>query len=313
MTLIQRATLSEADVFTHAGFTVHARSATELALSRGLEHWLVHVIRQATSPSARQIAEANALPAGEVLLFVVPRASKRVLSLITDAPRAWLMTGDGLAVLADKPPPVHAEKVTARGRVPWGRYALMRALLRTPLPRTQQQLAAEVGLTQGAVSGALERLGTLAEKRSNGWAAANPGQAWDAFMAEYPGPGGVRTFWHSRTPFIRQAELLRSLTKLSADGAADELAPWRQPVQIVAYAESPIDMETLGFSPATAAEASVTITMPKDLTVFRTADAWNTGVADTPLTAWDLRASGGPDAEEAVDRLKGSVLGAFES
>lgn len=246
-------------------------------------------------------------PAGSTLVNVLK------LPLISATPRAWLMTGDGLAVLADKPPPVHAEKVTARGRVPWGRYALMRALLRTPLPRTQQQLAAEVGLTQGAVSGALERLGTLAEKRSNGWVAANPGQAWDAFMAEYPGPGGVRTFWYSRTPFIRQAELLRPLTKLSADGAADELAPWRQPVQIVAYAESPIDMETLGFSPATAAEASVTITMPKDLTVFRTADAWNTGAADTPLAAWDLRASGGPDAEEAVDRLKGSVLGAFES
>ncbi|KAM9861771.1 hypothetical protein ACI1US_02357 [Leucobacter sp. BZR 635] len=313
MTLIQRATLSEADVFTHAGFTVHARSATELAVSRGLERWQVHVIRQATSPSARQIAESNALPTGEVFLFVVPRASKRVLSLISEAPRAWLMTGDGHSILADKLPPVHTEKATARGRVPWGRYALMRALLRTPLPRTQQQLAAEVGLTQGAVSVALERLGPLAEKRSNGWVTADPEQVWDAFIAEYPGPGGVRTFWYSRTPFIRQAELLRSLTTLSADGAADELAPWRQPVQIVAYAESPIDMEALGFSPATAAEASVTITMPKDRTVFHTASAWQSGVADTPLAAWDLRASGGPDAEEAVDRLKASVLGALES
>lgn len=312
MITVRRETSNEADVLTHAGFTVQAQSASLLAVSRGAERWLAHIVRRSTSPTARQIAATDALAAEEVVLFVAPRATQRVRSLISAAPRAWLITHEGDAVLAGGVQPESAPTGAARGRIPWGRYAVMRSLLRTPTPRTQRRLAEETGLTQGAISGALTQLGTLAQRHPQGWIAASAAELWDAFLAGYPGAQGTRTFWYSRAPFNQQSELLRPLTLLSADGAADVLGPWRKPVQLVAYTDSPLDMESLGFSPATASEASVTVSIPKDETVFSTASAWNTGVADTPLAAWDLRAAGGPDTEEAVGRLRETVLRRFE-
>ncbi|MFT4233110.1 MAG: hypothetical protein QM606_10105, partial [Leucobacter sp.] len=68
-------TTIEADALTHAGFTVHARSASELSLSRGDELTVAHLIRQKTSPTRAQIERTRELPDGEVTLFVVPRAT----------------------------------------------------------------------------------------------------------------------------------------------------------------------------------------------------------------------------------------------
>lgn len=302
--------LIETDALTRAGFTVGARSASELSLARGAERLVAHLVRQPSSPTARQIEETQRLPSGEVALFVVPRATKRVRELIARAPRAWLITHDG-AVVLDAAPAAAAEHRHGRGRVPWGRYALLRALLRDPEPRTQLQLAAETGLTQGAVSGALRKLDDLARSHRAGWSAATPEAVWEAFMSEYPGAQGVRTHWYSRAPFAQQCKLLRAQVTLSADAAADAIAPWRQPVQIIAYAAEPVDMEALGFSPATAAEASVAVVMPADRTVFATAAAWEFGVADPVLTAWDLRDVGGNDAAEAIARLRSVVLSRF--
>lgn len=298
----------EVNALTRAGFTVRARSASELSLARGAEQFVVHLVRQRTSPTRSQLEQARALPAGEVVLFVTPRATSRVRELIADEPHAWLIAHDGTEVLGSEPSTVKPERRAARGRIPWGRYALMRTLLRLPEPRTQQQLAAEVGLTQGAVSGALAKLGDAVLTGDAGVTAADPQLLWDAFLTEYPGAQGVRTHWYSRLPFVRQCELLRPYVLLSADAGADAIAPWRTPVRAVAYVAEPVDMEVLGFSPATAEEATVDVVIPADRTVFATAAAWGLEAADPLLIAWDLRDVGGNDAEEAIAQLRRLVL-----
>lgn len=303
----------EADALTRAGFTVHARSASALSLSRGDEQLVVHLVRQKASPTRAQLERTRGLPDGEVALFVVPRATTRVRQLVAGEPHAWLITHDGATVLGRETAHATEHRPAVRGRTPWGRYALMRVLLRERAPRTQLQLAAEVGLTQGAVSGALTKLGHLARSERSGWVAADLEALWDAFLMEYPGAQGARTHWYARLPFIRQCDLLRPHTILSGDAAADTIAPWRQPVRAVAYAVEPLDMEALGFSPATAAEATVDLVMPADHTVFATANAWGLGVADPLLTAWDLRDVGGNDADEAIVQLKRRSLEKFSS
>lgn len=298
----------EVDALTRAGFTVRARSASELDLTRGDERLVAHLVRQKTSPTRAQLEQARELPAGEVVLFVTPRATLRVRQLVAQEPRAWLVTHDGAATLGGEPSEASPERPAARGRVPWGRYALMRVLARQGEPRTQLQLAAEVGLTQGAVSGALAKLGDAVRASDAGWTTADPQLLWDVFLTEYPGAQGVRTHWYSRLPFVRQTELLRPLARLSADAGAEVIAPWRTPVRAVAYVAEPIDMEALGFAPATAEEATADLVIPADRTVFATAAAWGLDVADPLLVAWDLRDVGGNDAEEAVAQLRRVVL-----
>lgn len=299
---------NEADSLIRAGFTVRALSASELDLERGDERVRAHLIRQSTGPSRRQIEQTRLLTPGEVTLFVAPRATARVQALVAQEPRAWLLTHDGTAMLGDDHEVASHVRRSPRGRVPWGRWALIRALVRSAEPRTQVELAREVGLTQGAVSGALTKL-SAAVRNGSGWSATDRRELWDAFLTEYPGAGGVRTYWYSRLPFVRQTELLRTHTILSADAGSDIIAPWRTPVRAVAYASGSIDMEALGFSRATADEATVDLVIPTDRTVFATAEAWGYGVADPLLIAWDMSDVGGNDAEEAIAHLRSTILG----
>lgn len=295
---------NEVDALTRAGFTVQARSASELLLTRGDEQVVAHLVRQKTTVTRRQLDHAQELSRGEVALFVTPRATPRLRELISQTPSAWLVTHDGTTILDEDLTTVDLSKSLARGRVPWGRFALMRALARNAEPRTQVQLAAEIGLTQGAVSGALAKLGDVVRSNGGGWSAVDPDRLWETFLTNYPGAQGVRTYWYSRQPFARQYEVLRPLALLSADAGSDLIAPWRTPVRAVAYASEPVDMETLGFSPATAEEATVDLVIPADRTVFATATAWGLGTADPLLVAWDLRDVGGNDAEEAIAHLR---------
>ena len=300
--------LNEADALVRAGFTVRARSASELDLTRGTDHVLVKLVRQNTGLTRLQIEQSRQLEPGEINLFVTPRATARVRELVAHEPKAWLLTHDGTVILGDSTDEALAERRAVRGRIPWGRYALMRVFARTLEPRTQVQIADEVGLTQGAVSGALAKLSEVT-RSGPGWTATDPGQLWDMFLAEYPGAGGVRTHWYSRQPFIRQCELLRPHALLSADAGSDTIAPWRTPVRSVVYAAEPLDMEKLGFTPAVASEATVDLVMPADCTIFVTARAWGLpGVADPLVVAWDLRDIGGNDFEEAITHLRSKAL-----
>lgn len=270
--------------------------------------WVAHVIAQEHAPSTEQLEAASSLPEGEVSLFVVPRASRRSIELMRRHPRAWLATEEGtyllgaLAVQPETPSPF------PRGRVPWGRYALMRVLLRTSALRTQAELAEEAGITQGTASPALAKIAGLERVPNKGWRAADPEALWKQFMEGYPGPRGVRTYWYYRGPFMKLTEQLAGYAVLSADGAADMIAPWRVPVRTVAYSRAMVHMESLGFTPALKSESNLELVIPEDTTIFATAQAWGSEVADPAIAAWDVLQVGGNDAGEAAEAIRSTVM-----
>lgn len=198
----------------------------------------------------------------------------------------------------------------ARGRVPWGRFALMRVLARNTEPRTQMEFAYEVGLTQGAASGVLVKLGDVVHSTGAAGRLLTQTACGRRSSRVTLGLKAYDIYWYSRQPFVRQGEVLRPHALLSADAGSDLIAPWRNQVRAVVYSNEPVDMEALGFSPATAEEVTVDLVIPADRRVFATATTWGLGAAGPLLVAWDLRDVGGNDAEETIAHLRQRVSGA---
>jgi len=200
-----------------------------------------------------------------------------------------------------------------RGRPSWGRHALMRALLFTDEPRTQVELAAQIGTSQAAVSKALNDWTGTVEKIHNRWRAVEPQKLWDRFLGTYPGPGGITESWYSLDPIIKQAEDARATAPhvlLSGDAAADAIAPWRVPKKGLVYAKTGLQLAPAKFAEAERDEASLEVVIPADPTIWATAAAWSEHprTVDPVLAAWDVRRTGGPDAGDAVERLFMRVL-----
>lgn len=303
-----------ADTLTELGFTVHPTGPSTFTLTRdGVETLasIVQVDRPPTPAKLRELDTADSI----LTIFVTHRATKQSLESIASTPGAALIAADGMTFIpgltqSALPRSLNSERTRGRtrGRTPWGKYALLRALLRTEQPRTQAQLAHETGITQASVSMMLQKLTDHAFRTRDGWVPCDRDSIWETFLASYPGATQLHTYWYSRQTFWQQAKMLRTSTLLSADGAADELAPWRNPSFLVAYAEGHCDLTRMGFSPATATEANIEISFPLDRTIFATARAWGRGVADPAIAAWDLNRVGGPSQDEAIAKLKEFAL-----
>ena len=195
-----------------------------------------------------------------------------------------------------------------RGRPSWGRHALMRVLLFADEPRTQVELAAQIGTSQAAVSKALKDWTGTVEKVHNRWRAVEPEKLWDRFLETYPGPGGITESWYSLDPIIKQAEDAQATAPdvlLTGDAAADAIAPWRVPKKALVYAKKGLRLAGAKFAEAERDEASLEVVIPADPTIWATAAAWSEHprTVDPVLAAWDVRRTGGPDAGEAIERL----------
>jgi len=198
-------------------------------------------------------------------------------------------------------------KKRPRGRVPWARFGLMRALAQSREPRTQVALAQLLGVTQARISVALRELGDLVIDTGQGWRARDFDAISQAFLSTYPGPGGIRLGWYSRKPIIEQGKVLVGLDPtvvLSADSAADILAPYRTPKVSLAYVQQSLTLEEHGFAGSSIEEATLLEVRPEDPTVFALATSTGSGkVVDGLLLAHDLRVAAGVDADQAVAHL----------
>jgi hypothetical protein len=147
---------------------------------------------------------------------------------------------------------------------------------------------------------------------------------WDAlcdwWLANYPGPGGVTTWWSGLdAPLVQAAATVRSLGAearpvLSGDVAADLLAPWRRPALAVVYARSGADLADAGLTPVPSSEgATLTLVVPEDPSVWPTEpvtrewDGAQLAVADALQVLYDLQGSPGPDAAEAAARWRAQL------
>lgn len=298
----------------------------------------VRVLQNPPTPSVIQ----RDLDATEMcILYVVPRATKALRAAAIEG-RVIVASMKGREVLFrglvhreagvdsnDTNPQVSFQVKTPR-RPPYGRYALIRSLLRTPEPRTQKQLAAETGITQAAVSNNLKLLGDRVTRTDAGWHTDAPEALFADFMTGYPGPGGIESYWFSLKAVKEVASTLGILSApeedllISGDVGADYVAPWRRPTVAVFYAKgSPSgdsSLAGLGLGEASEDDSNLEFVVPADLTIWSTARAWLTREAVTParegptlatdplIIAWDVARLGGPDAGEAVDAIRARVL-----
>lgn len=232
--------------------------------------------------------------------------------LLTTDPAELII--EGTVLLTDRTPR-HAESAARRGRTPWGKWAIERVLILSEQPLTQRTIAARTGLTPQAVSWVLRDHPTI-ERNNTGWTALS--SLLDDWLTTYPGPRGHDMHWYSLdTPVDQATTAAAYATELdvhalvTGDVAADRYAPWRHPQSARIYIPEIIDFTPIGFTPATADQATLTTVIPTDPTLWRTADTiphTRPTLADPVITLWDLlHTSTGPDTTEAADRIRDAI------
>ncbi|MCL2467370.1 MAG: MarR family transcriptional regulator [Micrococcales bacterium] len=262
------------DVLGRAGITVETVDAHHVRLADGATS-AVFRLRRAGSVVPSRVPAAPHGPG----LFAVPRASIKAVDTLVAA--GWnVVTDTGrVAVRLDKrwitpgpQPVVVSQRATQRGPTPWALFTVLRRLLAAPCA-TQADLARRSGVSQPKVSRVLTRLRAdgLVVRDAQTWTIADWDAAADWWLARYPGPGGVTSYWTSTDPpTVEAAKAMAALTAtgpsnavLSGDVAADVLAPWRRPSSSVVYARAGKPLP--GMVPvSTPDEATLTVCAPAD-------------------------------------------------
>jgi hypothetical protein len=320
------------DLLAELGAPVTVRDARTVTLTVDGKRTIARVHVRRSAPSLWDIQrDIDVDRAGRVdpgiIIYVVPQATPALTRVASkDSRIAVVSVRDRVVILAGtrREGSLPGSLIVARnagaprrGRVAWGRFALLRALLRTHRSRTQIELAAECGVSQVAISHGLRVLGTAVVRDKSGWRAVRPEMLWEQFLTEYPGPQGITSYWLGLDPIVRQADAVIAATVelgclVSGDTAADLIAPWRIGIKAVVYARTGVDLAGFGFAETTRANATLELVVPADPTIWATARAWSVSASpemvDPALVAWDGQRIGGPDAAEAVARIQRTVL-----
>jgi len=272
------------------------------------------------SPSPRELERAlEALKPGRAdgLLFVVARAG----TALRDAARRdqrvdFVATDQGIVGYQGTLHHTarHPEVVPESSRTSWARWGALRLLTLVDAPLSQAEIARRIGLSHVAVGKQLPRLEPLVERTPDGWRAADRAACWDRFMADYPGPRGLASFWTATGDIAAQLTRLAEATvdepvALSGDAAADFYAPWRRPTRIIAYVTGQPWLERRGFAQVRSTEATVELRVAKDPTVLALSrERSDHRYVDPLLAAWDLARGNGGDVQDAVNELRRHAL-----
>jgi hypothetical protein len=312
---------------TDAGVEVRAVDAHHAMLS-----WQGHSTTVPVTSTRRPVPPE---PGGRLVIHSHPSVATRERyrqagwSLVTADGTGWIRFADG-TVLELSGPPAPRTPTAARGRPGWSVWTLTRLLLAQPQPATQTALAEAAGLTQPRVSQLLRRLATqnLVSRTDTGWAPTDWDALCDWWISGYPGPAGMVTHWYGLQPPAQQltkvlgllaqsdptkADGSGRLPAVSGDLAADLLAAWRRPTQLIVYASTGVDLTAVGL--VTAADptlATTVLVVPEDpaITLSPAADPQlqpsvePIRYADSIQILYDLTRSPGPDAGEATRHFR---------
>jgi hypothetical protein len=244
---------------------------------------------------------------------IADAAARNLMDLITVAPAAVVV--GGVQLLESRDPSTAAR---THGRMPWGRWAMLRALALAPGPLTQRELADAAGISQPAVNKNLKSVLTFVHRDVGGWTAQDRATLLTWWMANYPGPRGVSTYWYSLKTPIQQAEDAAAFAEemgaaplVSGDAAADIYAPWRLPDTVRLYLRQAVDFTDAGFTQATREEATLIATIPEDPTLWPTAalsQREGLQLADPLVTLRDVMDGGGADSPDATEHLREAIL-----
>lgn len=250
----------------------------------------------------------------ERILIVSPRGGKAVneaashgrMDLITIDPASVFIAGQRRLEEDSK-----ARNESFHGRAPWGRWAMERALVLSPAPMKQQHLADSAAISQPAVAKHLKNLTQWVHRVQGGWEVRDRRSMMLQWLEDYPGPRGASTYWYSLDPPSDQARKAASFAAfmdaeplVSGDMAADAYAPWRLPDNVQIYVRQAVDLTDAGFTPASRDEATLTLTIPQDPTLWATADssehAGGLPLADPLVVLQDLIRGEAVDSPDAV-------------
>lgn len=160
----------------------------------------------------------------------------------------------------------------------WRRRAAERVCVLTRNHLRQIDIASAVAISQQAVSKMTEK-----DSLPDTPMTETTRRALLAKLTSVPADDGlVETYWYGLDPITEQ---VRNTLRLGADlavrtlaggeVAADILQPWRVPTRGLVYAEELIDLSDFNLVEATAQEATLTLRVPADPTVWTTAHWWH--------------------------------------
>lgn len=307
------------DVLTELGVEVAAADREHVSLRhRGTERTF-RLVQRSRSPRPSEIQDADLAD----VLMIAPSLSAKVRSKLATMAASWV-TGSGQVRLRFPDQevveaPVEPDVPSTTALLPLrgtGAFAVLRRML-TGGPASQVALAQATGLTQARVSQVLSVLTNagLTAKTTNGWTVIDEELTLSAWLKQYPGPGGVTTYWTGlEDPWSQTLAALRMLPPdavVSGDPGADIIAPWRQPVQAVIYAAKLNDLMPAGLvQVGTRPQASLVTCAPDDRTVWPTQalparfGGRDIQIADPLQVLWDVLTVNDSDSEQAGGQLK---------
>jgi hypothetical protein len=160
---------------------------------------------------------------------------------------------------------------THPGRTSWTRLAMLRLFALSQVePMSQSEIARRLGVSHVAIGKQLPLPHHLIERTPAGWQVVDRAGCWDRFMADYPGPRGLTTYWAATEDLAAQLDRIERVAHerddappaVSGDFAADFYAPRRRPSRVVAYVTSQPPLAEHGFATVRSADATCELHTP---------------------------------------------------
>ena len=320
------------ELLLDVGLARRITGSAEIEISVGGKRWSrrqVLLLRHSPSPAELERAVASATKSHyDGVYFVVGTAGSTLTDAAERDPRvAYAAVDQGVVSFlgtiyraSDRDP----DTVARPARVSWTRLAVLRLFaLRAQEPLTQSAIANLIGVSHVAVGKQLPALDGVIERAPSGWLTSDRTACWDRFMADYPGPLGLASYFGAigepaeQLARVEQVVRVQSEEQLivSGDFAADFYAPWRRPARIVGYVSTQPPLEQHGFAVVRATDATVELRTPRDPTIQAMSRSWvpSSGgerrrYSDPLIAAWDLSRSPGGDAGSALEQLRDRVM-----
>lgn len=307
------------EAFAVAGVEVTSAEPCRMVLRHAGRSEPFSVHRHGRSP---RLSELRPAPSPDALL-VAPALTRAAQVRLSELGWSWATNAGQLHVrfsdhVVEAPESQAPTTIPTGGRVQTGgrgAFAVLRRLLLDG-HMFQMELARSAGISQPRVSQILSEMvrQDLVRRDPKGWALTDWDAALDLWLASYPGPDGVATYWTGLDDVWSQT--LAALTRLpedatvSGDAGADLLAPWRRPARATLYASVLCDLSTTGLVQVTAREATLVTCSPLDRSVWPISEIarpfrqQHVKVADPLQVLWDVQRVHDSDSEQAAGVLR---------
>lgn len=270
------------------------------------------------------------------ILFVAETLSDEVRRILAEAGVSYatsrhlelFLDASHIAFDAEDPvDPIRRLPSTETVSLPWrGRSAfqVLRRIIQRGLDQPQQLLAHAAGVSQPRVSQVVTTLEDLGLVDLDNRVVADLEGLLDAWLAHYPGPGGVETRWFAPDGLGAVVAALDHADRggfrplLSGEIAADQLAPYALPTTALMYAEDVLDLAQAGLVRTPEPEMAVlTVIVAEDPTVGppvgqqpseATVGGRTCRLADGLQVLWDVNRSRSVDAPQQAAHLRRRLL-----